>query len=849
MPIRLFERESLLARLGAAHAAGGRLVLLGGDAGAGKTALVRRFLAGIEVHTFVGGCDHLSTAEPLGPFADIAGDCPRDVANSLLEALADDGIGVIEDLHWADAATLDVVRILARRIARSSCLVVVTYRDDEAGPGHPLRALLGDLACAPAVERLAVPPLSREAVRKLARGHGVDGDTVYDRTAGNAFFVTELLASGAESLPETVRDAVIARMSRLPEPTRQLLECVALVPGRCELLLLERAFPKLAVHVDACVAAGFLEADGTAVAFRHELARLAVESVVPPLLQRRSHAAILAALTAAPSADSSRLAHHAERADDVPAVIRHSRAAAERAVLTHAHREAAAHYARVLARGHVLSAHDRLDVLAAHAQQAQVAGDNAAAITSWTRAAAEAGELDAPRRAGECLARATASYVMLGLNVDADRSIRAAVELLEREPPAPELALAYSYQGYVKLVERESVDAVLWSTKATALAAWFGDHETHALALTTSGAAHVLLGDSEAGVALVEESIALAEAHGLELRSAGGMRLLGATLAEMHEHDAAERWLRAHIAYAEEHDLDAAHSNAWLACVLIRRGRWVEGSELALGVFANGTPLDRGTAGGALGRVRAREGNSEGARALLDDALALAEPAGLVQRVGAARAARAEAAWLAGDPEAALAEASAVVDLAVEKRHPWVAGELLYWQWKTGVAVDVPTWLAAPFALQITGHPRAAMRLWHHHGCVYEAARALTDSGDADDVREGLEELDRIGARPAARLARERLRSLGAPVPRGPRPGTRANPGSLTARELEVLELVATGLRNADVAQELVLSRRTVDHHVSAVLRKLGVRTRGEAAAAAMRLGVLKIGKIADIRS
>ena len=847
MPNRLFERESLLARLGAAHAAGGRLVLVGGDAGAGKTALVRRFLAGIDVRTFVGGCDHLSTAEPLGPFADVAGDCPRDVAKALLDELADDGIGVIEDLHWADAATLDVVRILARRIARSSALVVVTYRDDEAGPGHPLRTLLGDLACAPAVERFAVPPLSREAVRKLARGHGVDGDTVYDRTAGNAFFVTELLAAGAESLPATVRDAVIARMSRLPEQTRQLLECVALVPGRCELLLLERAFPTLAVHVDACVAAGFLEADRTAVAFRHELARLAVESVVPPLQQRRSHAAILAALTAAPSADSSRLAHHAERADDVGAVIRHSRAAAERAARTHAHREAAAHYARVLAHGDVLSARDRLDVLAAHAQQAQIAGEYSAAITSWTQAAADARELDAPRRAGEYLARATASYVMLGLNADADRSIRAAVELLEREPPAPELALAYSYQGYVKLVERESVDAVLWSTKATALAAWFGDHETHSLALTTSGAAHVLLGDVEAGVALVEQSIALAEEHGLELRAASGLRLLGATLAEMHEHDAAERWLRAHIAYADEHDLDAAHSNAWLACVLIRLGEWVEGSELALRVFANGTPLDRGTAAGAIGRVRAREGNSEGARALLDDALALAEPAGLVQRVGAVRAARAEAAWLEGDPETALTEASAAAELAVEKRHPWVAGELLYWQWKAGVAVDVPTWLAAPFALQITGHPRAAMRVWRDHGCVYEAARALADSDDADDVREGLEQLDRLGARPAARLARERLRSLGAPVPRGPRPGTRANPGSLTARELEVLELVATGLRNADVAEELVLSRRTVDHHVSAVLRKLGVRTRGEAAAAAMRLGVLKIGKIADI--
>jgi DNA-binding CsgD family transcriptional regulator/tetratricopeptide (TPR) repeat protein len=848
MPTRLLERETLLEHLAAAHAAGGRLILLGGDAGAGKTALVRRFLADTEARALVGGCDHLATAEPLGPFADIPGDCPRDVAKALLDELADGSIFVVEDLHWADEATLDVVRILARRIAGSRGIVVVTYRDDEAGPGHPLRTLLGDLAGAPAVDRLDVPPLSREAVRKLARGHCVDGDLVYDRTLGNAFFVTELLAAGAESLPGTVRDAVIARTSRLPEPARELLERIALVPGRCELWLLERAFPDLAGHVDACVAAGFLEPNGGAVAFRHELARLAVESVVPPLLLRQSHAAILAALASATGADSSRLAHHAERAGDDTAVVRYGRSAAERAARSRAHREAVAHYARVLSHGTALTQRQRLDILAAHARQAQVAGEYVVAIESWTEAASAARELGATLQAGECLARATASYVALGQNAEADRSIRAAVDLLEGEPPAPELALAYAYRAYLKLVERDSADAVLWSTKATAIAGWFGDHETHSLALSTSGAAHILLGDVDAGVSLLEQSITLAHEHGLELRTASGLRMLGATLAEMHEHDAAERWLRAHIAFAEEHDLDSTHTTAWLAAVLIRRGRWADGRELALRVLGSAAPLDRSIAAGALGRLRAREGDDSGARELFDEALGLTGPGGVFQRVVATRAARAEAAWLAGDVEAVLEEASDAVEAALEKRHPWLAGELLYWHWKSGVPVDPPVWLAEPFGLQIAGHARAAARAWRDRGCPYEAARALSDSDDADDVREGFDELERLGARPAARLARERLRSLGAPVPRGPRPGTRANPGALTARELEVLQLVAAGLRNADVAEELVLSRRTVDHHVSAVLRKLGVRTRGEAAAAALRLGVLKIGKIADIR-
>jgi DNA-binding CsgD family transcriptional regulator len=293
------------------------------------------------------------------------------------------------------------------------------------------------------------------------------------------------------------------------------------------------------------------------------------------------------------------------------------------------------------------------------------------------------------------------------------------------------------------------------------------------------------------------------------------------------------------MTFTDEHDLWSTYQRAWLALVEVYGGRWDDGAARAQSVLAEPTDvITRISALIALGRVRARRGDP-GVADVLDEALELATPGGHLQRLGHVRAARAEAASLAGDPAGAVDEAETVLALAIEKRHLWFAGELLYWRWKAGAEDAWPAWVAEPYRLQHEGRSAPAARAWRDRGCPYEAARALGESDDETTLGRALTELERLSAMPAARAVRQRLRDIGAAVPRGPRRTTRANPAGLTPRELDVLRRIAGGDRNAEIAAELVLSTRTVDHHVSAILRKLGVRSRGLAAARAAELGLL----------
>jgi DNA-binding CsgD family transcriptional regulator len=240
----------------------------------------------------------------------------------------------------------------------------------------------------------------------------------------------------------------------------------------------------------------------------------------------------------------------------------------------------------------------------------------------------------------------------------------------------------------------------------------------------------------------------------------------------------------------------------------------------------------------ALGRLRVRRGDP-GAEQALDEALRLVGEPGTLQRLAPVRAARAEWAFARGDRAAVAAEVAAALPLAQAKRHPWFVGELACWGWRAGTIATAPDGCAEPYALEMAGRWREAAAAWQRLDCPYEQARALAE-GDSGAQQQALAIFDRLGAAPAAEALRRRLREAGVRgVARGARESTRAHPCGLTTAEMKVLRLMAEGLRNAEIAARVHRSVRTVDHHVAAVLAKLGTDSRQEAVRRAEREGWL----------
>jgi DNA-binding CsgD family transcriptional regulator/tetratricopeptide (TPR) repeat protein len=868
---QLLEREADLRALSESLDAvraggGGRMVLLAGEAGVGKTALLRRFQEELHERTRLlwGTCDALATPEPLGPFFDVADAVggqlaalvsstarPHEVATTLIHELNERGrrepqVVVLEDVHWADEASLDVVRLLGRRLDRARALIVVSYRDGELSSTHPLRMLLGELGGERGVSRIELRALSEEAVTSLAEPYAMDDRDLYRKTGGNPFFVVEALASGAGEIPRTVRDAVLARAGRLSPEARRVLGAVSVSPAGTDVWLLEALAGEGVDRLEECLASGMLASTPGSVAFRHELARLAVEGALAPDRRVALNRGALAALANPPggSPDPGRLAHHAEVAGDPDAVLRFAPAAAERATALGAHREAAEHYARALRFGDGLEPDARAALLARHAQACHVVDSPAEAIEALEKAIEHARTVEDRRMEGELLVHLGRALWPTGRVAEAHAAGAEALAVLDTVPAGRELAMACSLLSAL-CMDSEELDASLaWGARAVELCEGSGETESLVNARIYLGTASLLGGD-EQGLSELESAIELAESAGLEDRVGTAYTNLAWATVRTRAYDIAADRLLAGVEYSSERGLesDRRHLLAYRARMELDLGNWSQATETAASVLrehstsvvARIVPLI------VQGLARARQGDPD-VWEPLDEADELARPTESLQHIGPTAAARAEAAWLEGRIADVAAETEYALALALDRRSAWALGELAVWRRRSGVAEDLPE-VDGPFGQELAGDWAGAAARWEQLGCPYDAALTLAQSKDDEALRTSLTKLQQMGATGAGQVVSRRMRERGArQVPRGPRSSTKSNPAGLTAREIEVLELVAQGLRNSEIAQRLFLSEKTAGHHVSAILRKLDVRSRTEAGAEAARLGIFGSG-------
>jgi DNA-binding CsgD family transcriptional regulator len=859
---RLLERDAVLAELGGLWRRVGRgagsVVLLRGEAGVGKTAVIARFVAGLDPSTPVlrGWCEPLAAPRPLGPLIDTLAGLRDAQSSGLRDAVAAGDIAemyarllavlgggprrvwVIEDAHWADGATLDLLRFLARRIDALPVLLVVSYRDDELGAQHPLTVALGDIATCPAVTRIGVAPLSRDAVAVLATGSGLNADQLYQLTGGNSFYVTEVLAAGLdvpgrETLPRSVSEAVCGRLGRLSGPACETAYAVAVCGPRARAALVAKVCPVAApAGLAECLDAGVLVTDGEVVGFRHELARRAALDQMPDYQQRLLHKGALAVLAGSP-VDPDTLAalvFHADQAGDSDAVLRYGPAAAERAAALGAHSQAAGLYGLTLPHSGAVPPGQKAHWLERHAFESYLCGQVETAVSCWREAIDLRHSLGDRLAEGEDLRWLSEVLMALGRTSEAIDAAAASVRLLEDLGPCKELA--WSVQSLAQIaVARADPAAGGYAARAITLGTQVGEPTVVARARFYAAVDEVLGNGSGWDTLAAAWREAMSTAGLAE--EAGVMGSLICWYAvQSRELDRGEGYLAEATAFCSDHDLGLfgmfTAGTGGLAAV--HRGDWARAPLAAEQVLTFPVPgLFRVIPLVTLGLIRARRGEQP-VWPLLDEALSCAENVD-PRMLWLTQAARAEAAWLAGDDDTARTHAQTALAATPNTVSPWLIGDLSRWAHLPGGPPQPPGDAPpTPFELEISGDWQGAANAWIARGCPYDAAIAQL-GGDITAVQSALDTFRSLGARAAARRAQQQLTRLRGPTRRSRRADVLADPHGLTRREREVLELLAAGRSDTDIAAALHISRKTVGHHVSAIITKLGVDNRTQAAA------------------
>src|SRR4051794_40912614 len=751
--MRLLERERFLDDLGTyateAAAGNGRLVVITGEAGIGKSSLVDIFRASRpDLRWFWGACDGGFTPRPLGPLYDVAasaGGRVRELCRvdgdrnelfaAFVEFLVDSGpVGVVvEDVHWADEATLDWLSHLSRRLEGLPAIVVVTSRDDEPGDDGPLADVLGRFATHSSTRRIALPPLTTTAVARIAGGHDPEG--LHALTGGNPFYIGEVLALGTTEVPPSVAALVRARVLHHSPPARRILSAAAVLGRPARAALLAAVSGVAAEHVDDCVASGTLVPSGPEFAFRHELTRRAVEQGIPMVQAAELHRIALAVLERE-GADVAELTHHAVGAGDVPAVLRHAPRAGRAAAEASSHREAIVQFRRALQHADRLDPIDHAALLEALAESLSARDQWVEAQEPWHEAVTLRRTLGDPESLSHCLRRYEMCLGRLCRSEERRAVEEEVYQLMRDADDCEERAWAYYVRSWADYVSADDRRAA--SDECTRISKDLGDDALVGRALVGKACL-----DFAAGMDPFDD---LATAVELGVRS-GDPALAACAYGNLYEctietlrlDEFSDRYDEA-LAYTLDHE-----QQSWSGFLrgskveeLLRRGQNIQAMELALQTMEEAiSPLNRMILGIGLARAGFRLGQTE-ARECLEATWQLGEDSDVTFWLVKIATAAVEGAWLSGDSSLVTQKVHEVYQRGLSDS-PWVHGDLSAWLVGLGHRVDPDREVPAPYSLELAGRYADAADAWREIGCPFEEAVALTWTGDPESMKRALE--------------------------------------------------------------------------------------------------------------
>lgn len=872
----LLEREGELAilveLLNQVDSSGGKVVLIRGEAGIGKSSLVNEFANShaAEAHIHLGACDDLLIQQPLSPFWDMARSeaslmesISRGNRPGVLQAVMDllsrslrPTVMVIEDTHWADEATLDVIKYLGRRIVRTKGLLLVTYRSGEVDYDHPLRNVFGELH-PQSVERIELRGLTLGSVASMLSDSELDPMEVMAATNGNPFLVTEMASTDDSVVPSSLRDSVMARLQKLSPGAVALLRALSVIPEPIPRLDAVRLVGSADSHLDESERRGFLNLlkagqadprlvldrgkglgdDVPVVGFRHDLIRRAVEATLTHNERLDIHRMILETLPE--ETHPCLLIHCAVEANDINRLLDLAPRSALYAATIGSHRQAVDDFRTLRPHLNKLKRDDLGHLYEVWAQEEFLIDNIAEAISILKMALALYSELGNRPAESRVLARLSHFCENGGQRERAEEFAARAIAVLGDDPDGADLALALEANAYLRWMAGDWDEVPLLVERTLRAGGPNIDEHIRIRSLSHVGmSAHII--DYPSGRPQLEEARERAAKAGEWYEECRALVNDAWAAAEFRDLEVASDYLQRAIATAVRHELSLLEKYAMAlhVRVLDMKGKWTQAEDQARDLL-DAAAITQMVVLPVLGTIEARKGRDT-ARSAIAQAWKQASVAAEEQRLTPAAIAAAEHSWITGNGVVATADLTEVMARSLERGFEWSPGAIAFWLFELGELTEIPKGIAEPYRLVMEGRPVEAATIWESKGIPYDRALALMHGDDSARL-EALEAFETLGATAVAAKLRQALRTDGVSVPRGRGRDTRHHAAGLTARQAEVFKLLNEGLTNLEIADQLFVSPRTVEKHVAAVLSKLDVSTRDEAVSQGRDRGLLSI--------